>query len=432
MDRDVMAKLHLWRADARRKPLLLEGPRQVGKTWLLTKFGESAYQNVAFLDFEETPTLRSIFDGDFDAARIISQLQLATGVSITQGQTLIILDEIQACPRALTALKYFHDRANNYHIAAAGSLLGIAPHQQASFPVGKVNFIRVHPLSFLEFLRAIDQADLSQALAHPDWPMLTPFHPQLVRLLRDYLLIGGMPEVVSVFTTNRSYEQARNVQLEILQAYDLDVSKHAPTDEVPRIRSVWASIPAQLAKPQHRFLYNQVGSGARKRSHRAAIDWLIQSGAAIEVKLASVPRLPLASNDDPDSFKLYLADVGLMGALAGLSPTTLLDSNQLFTEFRGSLTEQYAAMQLTQTFDQPPHYWTNTGGSAEVDFLAQRQADVVPVEIKATRNLKAQSLRVYREKYTPDLAVRSSLAPYARHGSLIDLPLYALHSLPDM
>ena len=429
MEREAMAALRAWRTSARRKPLLVEGPRQAGKTWLLKEFAREAYQRTAYVDFEETPSLTTIFDGDFDAARIISQLQVATDTRIEPGTTLIILDEIQACPQALTALKYFNQRANDYHIACAGSLLGVALHEQASFPVGKVNFIPVNPLSFVEFLRAVGQQPLSEALARPDWALLAPFHDRLVGLLRDYLFIGGMPEAVAVFADTRDYAQARIVQREILQSYDRDFGKHAPPDQVPRIRAVWQSIPGQLARQQHRFTYAQLGPGARGRTYHGAVEWLVQAGVVMAVKRLTVPRIPLSGYEDPNAFKLYLADVGLLGALAELSVSTVIEGNRLFTEFRGSLTEQYAAMQLFTAFGAAPYYWTHGKGTAEVDFVVQRDRDVVPVEVKASVNLKAQSLRVYRDKYAPELSIRSSLAPYKDHGGVIDLPLYGLHAL---
>ena len=427
-----MARLEAWRLSARRKPLLLEGPRQTGKTWLLREFGRQEYQATAYLDFEKTPTLQTIFDGDFDPVRIVRQLEIATGTQITPGQTLIVLDEIQACPRALESLKYFNEQANEYHIACAGSLLGVALHEQSSFPVGKVNFIAVNPLSFAEFLHATGQQSLAEALAQPDWQLLAPFHDQLTSRLRDYLFTGGMPEVVDSFAATQDYAQAREIQQEILQAYDRDFSKHAPADQVPRIRAVWQSIPGQLAKEQRRFAYGQLGPGARSRTHLAAIEWLVQAGVVIQVKRVSVPRLPLSAYADTTAFKLYLADVGLLGALAGLSASAVIDGNRLFTEFRGSLSEQYAAMQLRMAFGTEPYYWTNGGGTAEVDFVVQRERDVVPIEVKASRNLKSQSLRVYQNKYAPELAVRSSLAPYAKQGNLVDLPLYALAELPQL
>ncbi|MDR1513478.1 MAG: ATP-binding protein [Propionibacteriaceae bacterium] len=432
MERDVMRQLLDWRASARRKPLLLEGARQTGKTWLLRELGRQAYDQTAYVDFEQTPSLGAIFDGDFDAARIIAQLRVATGVAIQPGNTLVVLDEIQACPRAVTALKYLGEHAGDHHIACAGSLLGVALHAEDSFPVGKVNFVGVGPLTFWEFLRATGEAALADVLRDQDWELLGPFHDRLVAALRDYLFVGGMPEAVRQFAPDRDYSQARAVQLEILHAYDLDFSKHAPAEQVPRLRSIWQAVPGQLAKSQSRFAYSDLGGGARSRSHGAAIEWLAQAGVVVRVNRVGAPRMPLAGYADQSAFKLFLADVGLLGALAGLDATAVLQPNRLFTEFKGALVEQYAATQLTAAFGTPPHYWSNAGGLAEVDFVVQRADDTVPVEVKAGRNLKAQSLRVYREKFTPALAVRASLAPHQRHAGLVDLPLYALQALPRL
>ena len=432
MDREAMGRLRTWKTSSRRKPLLLEGPRQVGKTWLLKQFGQQEYRHTAYLDFEQDPALRAVFDGDFDVTRMLSQLQLASGAPIQPSDTLIVLDEIQACPRALTALKYLNENANEYHIACAGSLLGVALHEQASFPVGKVNFLAVNPLTFAEYLSAINQAPLAQAVAEQDWGVLRPFHERLVEALREYLFVGGMPEAVAVFAQGRDFAAARGVQLEILTAYDHDFSKHAPSEQVPRIRAVWQSIPAQLARQQRRFTYSQVSPGARGRTHLAAIDWLAQAGVVHQVCRVSVPRLPLSGYADATAFKLFLADVGLLGALSGLGASAVIEGDRMFTEFSGSLTEQYAEMALHAAFGRTPYFWTNGEATAEVDFVVQREHDVVPVEVKANRNLKAQSLRVYREKFVPELSVRSSLAPYSVRDGLVDLPLYALGGLPSL
>ncbi|MDR0285337.1 MAG: ATP-binding protein [Propionibacteriaceae bacterium] len=431
MDRDVMTRLRAWKTSAQRKPLLLEGARQVGKTWLMRAFGCAEYDNVAYIDFEANPSLCTIFDGDIDVSRILSQLQVATATPIVPGRTLIILDEIQACPRALTALKYVGEQAPGHHIAGAGSLLGVALHQDSSFPVGKVNFLDIGPLSFTEFLRALGEAGLADALdpnGPPDWVFLAPFHDRLITLLRDYCFVGGMPEAVSSYASTRDYGTARAIHEAILRAYDRDFSKHAPIGEVPRLRAVWASIPGQLAR-ERRFAYGELGPGARARTHLAAIEWLTQAGVVHHVTRVSVPRLPLREYVDESAFKLYLVDVGLLGALAGLGAPAVIEGDRLFTEFRGSLTEQYAATALVAATGRTPHYWTNDGGTAEVDFVVQRERDIVPVEVRSSLNLKSKSLGVYDGKYAPDRLVRSSLAPYAAHGRLVDLPLYGLGSI---
>jgi predicted AAA+ superfamily ATPase len=432
MERLAMAQLRAWRTAPNRKPLILQGARQVGKTWLLSQFGAEDYQSVAYVDFEASPTVGRLFDGDLDIPTVVAGLRLATGVDIQPGKTLIVFDEVQACPRALTALKYFHDQANDYHVVCAGSLLGVALHQGTSFPVGKVTFLQVNPLTLAEFLQATGQGRFVEPLAAHDWTLLAPFHDRLVGLLRDYLFVGGMPEAVAAFAQGQNHAAARAVQLDILEAYDRDFSKHAPAGQVPRIRAVWGSIPGQLAKEHRRFAYGPVAQGARSRTHGAAIDWLVQAGVAVASKRVSAPRLPLSGAVDPAAFKLFVVDVGLLGALSALPSATVIEGDRLFTEFRGALVEQYAAMEFRSTLGAALHYWTNGGGTAEVDFLIQRDHDVVPVEVKAGRNPKSQSLRVYREKYNPGLSVRSSLAPYARTEHLVDLPLYALAGLPTL
>lgn len=431
MYRQVMSRLRVWKQSDQRKPLLLEGARQVGKTWTLREFGRQEYARVAYFNFEETPSLAGLFAGDIDIRRLLGQLQIETGTQITPGDTLIVFDDIQECPRALTALKYWHERANQYHVACAGSLLGVALHQQSSFPVGQVWFQPVRPLSFAEFLDAIGQSGLQAALEARDWASLRPFHERLVSHLRDYLFSGGMPEAVAAFAATSDYSQVRQIQLDILQAYDRDFSKHAPTEQVPRLRQVWQAVPAQLAKEQTRFAYSVLKPGARSRTHQTAIDWLTQAGVIVQVRRVGVPRLPLSAYFDP-AFKLYLLDVGLLGALAGLSPATVVRGNQLFTEFSGALTEQYVAQELLAAFSSVPSYWTNGGGTAEVDFVVARGEQVIPIEAKATVNLKAQSLRIYREKYSPPLAIRASLHLFQRHDGLIDLPLYAVMTIPSL
>ncbi|MDR2619603.1 MAG: ATP-binding protein [Propionibacteriaceae bacterium] len=429
MERLAILQLEAWKRAENRKPLVLRGARQVGKTWLAKEFGKRYYQQTAYINFEETPSLAAIFEGDFDIPRIVAALRAATEIDILPGETLIILDEIQECPRALTALKYFNEKANDYHIIAAGSLLGVALHEGSSFPVGKVTFLDIGPLSLAEFIQALGHDQLWRSVAESNWELMSVFHDRLVSLLRDYLFVGGMPAAVLAFATNLDYQAARTEQSEILKAYDSDFSKHSPAEQVPKIRAVWESIPRQLAKERKRFFYGDVASGARARSHETAIEWLAQAGVVERVRQISAPRLPLTGYDENDAFKLFLVDVGLLGALAALPTAAVINGSAIFTEFRGALTEQYVATQLKQQLGASPRYWTNGQNSAEVDFVIQRGLDIIPIEVKANRNLKSKSLQVYREKFAPPLAIRTSLAPYARSTSLVDLPLYALATL---
>ncbi|MDR1824480.1 MAG: ATP-binding protein [Bifidobacteriaceae bacterium] len=429
MERSAMASLVKWKDSARRKPLLLQGARQVGKTWLLKEFGRREYRNVAYANFEENPSLAAVFGGDLDPSDLLIGLRAATETSIKPGATLIILDEIQACPRALTSLKYFNEEASEYHIACAGSLLGVAMHQGQSFPVGQVSFLSINPLTFTEFLQARGRPQLAEVLQSSAWDLVTALHQPLLNALAEYTVVGGMPEVVAEFVDSLDFAQARATQMEILAAFDNDFSKHVPAEQLPKVRAVWASVPQQLAKEQKRFRYRELAPGARARSHEAAIRWLSDAGLVHRVPQVSVPRLPLLGYEAAAAFKLFLLDVGLLGAMSQLPPQVAIQGDALYSEFKGSLTEQYVASHLVAALGRAPHYWANEAGRAEVDFLVQLGGDLVPIEVKAGLSTQAKSLRVYRDKYSPALAVRASLLPYRRESGLVNLPLYAIERL---
>jgi predicted AAA+ superfamily ATPase len=432
MERSAMAALKRWKISSRRKPLLLQGARQVGKTWLLREFGKREYENVAYANFEENEALASIFEGDLSPQRILIGLRAATGSPITPSKTLLVLDEIQACPKALTALKYFNEQANDYHIACAGSLLGVAMHEGASFPVGKVSFLQINPLTFTEYLDACGHEELAKLLDDaPDWKLISALHTYFLAALSEYLVVGGMPEVVSGFLDAGDFNVAREVQAEILQAFDRDFSKHVPADQLPKVRAVWASIPEQLAKEQKRFRYGELGPGARARSHQTAIQWLVQAGLVSQVSCVTVPRLPLPSYGDTTAFKLFALDVGLLGAMSKLTPEVAIQGDRLYTEFKGSLAEQYVEMQLRAILGNPLHYWANDNGRAEVDFVVQLGQRVVPIEVKSGTSNQAKSLKVYRDRYSPEISIRTSLQPYRKESWLVNLPLYAIECLPD-
>jgi predicted AAA+ superfamily ATPase len=424
-----MAELIKWKNSPRRKPLLLRGARQVGKTWLLKELGRREYQNVAYANFEENPSLGSIFVGDLTPSDLLVGLRAATETPIAPEGTLIVLDEIQACPRALTALKYFNEQANGYHVAAAGSLLGVAAHANESFPVGQVSFLRVNPLSFIEFLRARRRLELADVLESGAWDVVAALHQRCLASLAEYMVVGGMPEVVSTFIESSDFAEARSVQNEILVAFDNDFSKHVPTHQLPRVRAVWAAIPRQLAREQKRFRYSDLGPGARARSHETAIEWLSKAGLVHRVPQVTAPRLPLPSYEESAAFKLFVLDVGLLGAMSGLSPRVAIQGDALYTEFKGSLTEQYVEMHLAALGGGAPHYWANDAGRAEVDFLVQADHRLVPIEAKAGVATQAKSLKVYRDKFSPAVSVRTSLLPYRRESGLVNLPLYALERL---
>jgi len=430
VERTVMDTLVAWKSEPKRKPLLLFGARQVGKTWLLRELGRSHYDRTVYVSLDQSATARNVFDADLDVGRIVADLAVvAGGGPIDPDSTLIVLDEVQEAPRALTALKYFAETAPQYHVACAGSLLGVAAHPGTSFPVGKVDMVDVRPMTFDEFLRAMGEAALADLISADELDRLSTFHEKLVSSLRWYLYVGGMPEVVAQFAPDRAPDDARKVQQEILTAYDRDFSKHAPLEEVPRLRALFASVPAQLARENRRFVYGHASPGARAKTMELALQWLVDAGLVHRVPRVSAARLPLAAYAD-GAFKLYLADTGLVGAMAGLDARTLVSGHQAFTEFKGSLTEQYALQELVAA-GLAPSYWARTSG-AEVDFVVQHAATIVPVEVKAETNLQAKSLRVFRDTYTPEVSVRTSLRPFRDEGWLVNLPLYALSALPRL
>ncbi len=425
MERNVMADLVAWKTSPRRKPLLLLGARQVGKTWLLQELGKRHYRRTVYVSLDRSSVARSIFDADLTPDRILSGLAVLDGNGpIDAATTLIVLDEIQQAPRALASLKYFAEDAPEYHLACAGSLLGVASHQDVSFPVGKVNFIAVHPLSLTEFLGGIGETGLAELLRAGQADRFPPFHESLVSWTRAFLFIGGMPEVVDQYALKRDLRVAREVQQELLLTYDQDFSKHAPLNEVPRLRALFASIPQQLARENKRFVYGQAQRGARAKTMELALQWLLDAGLVHQIRRVQIPRLPLASYADQAAFKLYFVDVGLTSAAVDLDAKTLLNGSAIFTEFKGALTEQYVLQELITAGFQP-FYWTHPKGAAEVDFIIQVDGAVVPIEVKAEVNIQAKSLRVFRDEHSPRTAVRLSLRPFRDEGWLVNLPLYA-------
>jgi predicted AAA+ superfamily ATPase len=430
MERTVMVSLAAWKDSPRRKPLLLSGARQVGKTWLLQEFGRRHYSRTLYVSLDQSATARAIFDGDIDIERIVADLAvLAGGGPVDAADTLIVLDEVQEAPRALTALKYFAETAPQYHVACAGSLLGVAAHPGTSFPVGKVNELHVGPATFDEFLRAVGELGLADLIAQGSPARLEPFHEALITLLRWYLFVGGMPEAVAQFGPERNADGAREVQREVLSAYDHDFSKHAPLSEVPRLRALFASIPRQLARENRRFVVGQAQAGARSRTMEPALQWLLDAGLVFRVPRVSVPRVPLSAYADDKAFKLYLVDTGLVGAMADLDPRTVVGGNAAFVEFKGALTEQYVLQSLIAA-GLAPSYWVSRSGAAEIDFVVATSGVVVPIEVKAATNLQAKSLRVYRDAYNPPKSVRTSLAEFRDEGWLVNVPLYAIGALP--
>lgn len=432
MYRMAMENLLAWKQSRRRKPLIIEGARQVGKTWLMKEFGRQAYADTVYINFDSNARMAELFASDLDTKRLVLGLELYAGRKIDPENALLIFDEVQEVPRALAALKYFCEDAPQYHIVCAGSLLGIALHRGTSFPVGKVDFLKLYPLSFQEFLMAIGKQQFSELLDQQDFSMITSFRETYADALKLYYFVGGMPEAVESFAENQDFNEVRQIQKRILAAYEQDFSKHAPNDVVPRLRMLWNSIPAQLAKENKKFIYGLVREGARAKDYETALLWLSDCGLVHRVSRVNAPGIPLRAYEDMKAFKLFVLDVGLLGCMTGLHQRTLLDGNALFVEFKGALTEQYVCQQLKTLADLGLCYYTNDRGSCEVDFVVDTGGRVMPLEVKAETNLRAKSLKTYREKFSPELAIRTSMADYRKEDGLVNLPLYAIGQIGSL
>ncbi|MCC8199957.1 MAG: ATP-binding protein [Tannerellaceae bacterium] len=426
MERLAMHYLKEWKDKTRRKPLIVRGARQVGKTWLIKEFGKTEYEQTAYINFENSKALQTLFTTDFDIPRIITALQIQIGLQIHPENTLIILDEIQEAEGGLTSLKYFYENAPEYHVIAAGSLLGVALHSTKSFPVGKVDFMDLYPLNFSEFLLALNQKPLLELLESKNWELIKTFKEKYIQFLRQYYYIGGMPEVVSSFIQENDFTAVRNIQKQILISYEQDFSKHAPNEIVPRLRMLWNSIPAQLSKENKKFIFGLVKKGARAKEYELALSWLIDCGLVYQIHRISKPGIPLKGYVDNSAFKLYIVDVGLLGAMGDIDVKTLLEGNTIFEEFKGALTEQYVLQQLIINPDMPIYYWSAETGVAELDFVVQYAGKVIPIEVKAEENLQAKSLKSYCQKYNPEIALRTSMSDYRKEEWLTNIPLYAI------
>ena len=429
MERKAMEKLYDWKSRERRKPLIIRGARQVGKTWLMKNFGEQAYQKVVYINFENNNLMKELFDLNLDVDRILTGIELYTGQKVDPSVTLLIFDEVQEVPKALTSLKYFNENAPELHIICAGSLLGIALHAGTSFPVGKVEFLDLHPMTFFEFCKAVGSERFVELLHKGNYDMARTFRNEYIDLLKTYFFVGGMPEPVQQFSRNKDFEEVREIQNRILQSFEQDFSKHAPQETVPRIRMLWHSIPGQLTKENKKFIYGLIKDGARAREYEMALLWLVDCGLIHQVHRVTTPGLPLKAYEDLKAFKLFLVDVGLLSCMVRLPYRIMLDGNELFKEFKGALTEQYVLQQLKATEDLVPYYWTNDRGSAEIDFLVDMKDQVVPVEVKAETNRKSKSLKFYHERFRPPASVRISMADYKRDEWVLNLPLWAVEYL---
>lgn len=429
MYRIAIEKLYQWKESKRRKPLIIEGARQVGKTWLMKEFGEKAYQDTIYINFDSNSRMSELFSEDLNVDRLIMGIELYAGKKIDPDHTLLIFDEVQEVPKALSSLKYFYENAPQYHIVCAGSLLGIALHGGTSFPVGKVDFLNLYPLSFKEFLMATTGERFAELLENQDYQMVNAFKQTFIDALKQYYFVGGMPEAVESFVEEKDFNEVREIQKRILSAYEQDFSKHAPIEIVPKIRMVWNSIPSQLAKENKKFIYGLVREGGRAKEYETAIMWLCDCGLIHKVSRVNAAGLPLKAYEDLKAFKMFLVDVGLLSCMTGLRQRTLLDGNELFTEFKGALTEQYVCQQLKTIQDLDIYYYRNDRGSCEVDFVVDTGEEIVPLEVKAEVNLKAKSLKNYHEKYNPPISIRTSMADYKKEDWIVNLPLYAIEEL---
>lgn len=425
MRREAMQQLYAWKEKVSRKPLIVRGARQVGKTWLMKEFAASAYKQYAYINFEDNEVMKDVFQKDFDIERVLMAIQLVTGV-VVDTNTLIVFDEIQEAPRGLTALKYFQEKASQYHVIAAGSLLGISMHKNNSFPVGKVDFVDLYPLSFSEFLEAIGQESFAKLLVKKDWSLISTFRSKYIGFLKQYYYVGGMPEVVNAYLEHKDYAEVRQLQQNILDSYDRDFSKHAPIAEVPRIRMVWRSVPAQLAKENRKFIYGVVKEGARAKDFELAIEWLMDAGLIYKVNRVKKGGIPLAAYEDFSAFKLFMADIGLMGAMSGVPPQALLEGNVLFADYKGAITEQYVLQQLKSVKGLNVYYWSSESSRGELDFLLQKDIQLIPVEVKAEENLQSKSLRSFIEKNEGLHGVRFSMSDYREQEWMTNYPLYSV------
>lgn len=427
MKRAIYTSLVNWKNAPNRKPLILQGARQVGKTWLMKEFGKNEFEQVVYLNFESSERLKMLFAADFDIKRIISIIEIEAVQKIQPDKTLLIFDEIQEAQKGLTALKYFCEQAPEFYIIAAGSLLGVSLQKNTSFPVGKVDFLRIYPMSFFEFLENAGQSLLKEHLEAQNWQVIEPFHDKLVELLRFYYFIGGMPEAVNSYVQHGDLKEVRAIQEKILIGYENDFAKYAPIEVVPKIRLVWHTLISQLAKENRKFIYGQIKKGARAKDFETAINWLTDAGMVLKVSLVEKPAIPLQAYADMDAFKLLLLDIGLLNALAKIDPKILLEKNNILTEFKGALTEQFVAQQLKISHDL--FYWTASNATAEIDFLIQTQNKVVPIEVKAEENLKSKSLKVFAEKYQPETAIRTSMSPFRAQDWMVNVPLYGVMTI---
>ena len=429
MKRYAMEQLVSWKDKPNRKPLVLKGARQVGKTWLMKEFGRQYFKKVAYVTFYNNQRMKRVFDDDYDIGRILMNINIETKIEVTPGDTLIIFDEIQEAPRALESLKYFCENAPEYAVVAAGSLLGVAIHEGVSYPVGKVDTVDLHPMSFREFLEAMGEGALANIITSKNYPLMSDCSSKYIFWLKNYYYVGGMPEIVQYFAEHKNYQEVRRMQRSILDQYEDDFGKHASSADLARIRMVWNSIPMQLAKENKKFFFGQIKTGARMKDFEIAIEWLLDCGLIAKVNRVSKPAMPLKAYIDMAAFKLFLLDVGLLGAMSELDAQSILEGSDIFVEFKGALTEQFVLQELRAETEYTPYYYATDTATFEMDFMIQKGKDVVPVEVKAEVNQRAKSLKAYCQKYAPAYAVRISMKDYREEEWMTNLPLYAVSNI---
>lgn len=431
MKRFALERLKEWKEKPNRKPLIIRGARQVGKTWLMKEFGKTFFEKVAYVNFDSNTRMQQVFDGEINIERIVLAISAETGISVNPENTLLIFDEVQEVPKALSSLKYFCENAPEYAVVAAGSLLGVALHKGTSFPVGKVDFMDLYPLTFQEFLCALGEERFVEILREKDTDMVTMFKSKYIDRLREYYFVGGMPEVVQTYVDTKDFNQVREIQKNLLNYYQQDFSKHAEISLVPRLNLVWNSIPMQLAKENKKYIYGQVRKGARAKDFELAIQWLLDCGLIHKVHRIEKPALPLKAYMNLDIFKIYLLDVGLLMAMTGLNAQVIIDGNRIFTEFKGALTEQYILQQLIAGENVEPYYYSAENSKGEIDFILQGNTSVIPLEVKAEENLRAKSLKAFCEKYKPKYAVRTSMSDYREQEWMTNIPLYNIDRIGE-
>lgn len=426
MYREAIKKLEKWKNSSKRKPLIVNGARQVGKTYILKEFGTKYYEKFAYINMDNNTRMKELFEGSFDTDRLIQGLKIESGVNIEPGNTLIVLDEAQEVLNSISALKYFNENANEYHIIIAGSLLGITLHKGISFPVGKVDFLNMYPLNFKEYLIALGKEDFAKIIEEKNEDMLKIFSDEIKNCLREYYYVGGMPEVVNDYITNKDYIQVREIQNTILKDYEEDFSKHIPPEQIMKVKQIWDNFTAQISRENKKFVFGALKQGARGSEYEEAINWLVNAGLLIKVNRVNTSKLPLSGYIDYNAFKIYFFDVGLLSAKNKLDARTLLEKNKIFTEYKGALTEQYVLTELISNYDLTPFYYTSESKKYEIDFLIEYDSKVIPIEVKAEENIHAKSLKEFIEKNNTEINIRTSMLDYKVNDKIINIPLYSI------